>query len=136
MVRFLTTQAFAGYSDIYSDGVETPPGRRWLHTAGQVAFRPDGSVPATFAEQCEQALDNLIVVLAAARMTPADIVKLTSYVVGAQDLDELYAARRRLLAGCAPASTVIVVEALAYPELLVEIEAVAAANDTVAGPPA
>ena len=70
--------------------------------------------------------------LAAARMTPADIVKLTSYVVGAQDLDALYAARRRRLAGCAPASTVIVVEALAYPELLVEIEAVAAANDSIA----
>jgi 2-iminobutanoate/2-iminopropanoate deaminase len=129
-VRFLTTPAFAEYGDIYSDGVETPAGRRWLHTAGQVALRADGSVPATFAEQCEQALSNLIVVLEAARMTPADIVKLTCYVVGAQDLEVLYAARRAQLAGSAPAATVIVVQALAAPELLVEIEAVAAASAT------
>jgi 2-iminobutanoate/2-iminopropanoate deaminase len=129
-VRFLTTPAFAEYGDIYSDGVETSLGGRWLHTAGQVALRADGSVPATFAEQCEQALKNLIVVLEAARMTPTDIVKLTCYVVGAQDLDTLYAARRALLAGSAPAATVIVVQALAAPELLVEIEAVAAASDT------
>ena len=128
-MRFLTTPAFAEYGDMYSDGVETPPGSRWLHTAGQVALRADGSVPATFAEQCEQALRNLIVVLEAARMTPADIVKLTCYVVGAQDPELLYAARRTLLEGSAPAATLIVVQALAAPELLVEIEAVAAASD-------
>jgi enamine deaminase RidA (YjgF/YER057c/UK114 family) len=130
-VRHLTIPAFAEYGDIYSDGVETPSGRRWLHTAGQVALRADGSAPTSFAEQCEQALGNLIVVLEAARMTPPDIVKLTCYVVGAQDLEVLYAARRRLLPGSAPAATVIVVQALAAPELLVEIEAVAAgASDT------
>jgi enamine deaminase RidA (YjgF/YER057c/UK114 family) len=127
-VRFLTTAAFAEYSDMYSDGVATPSGRRWLHTAGQVALRADGSVPDTFAEQCEQALRNLLVVLETAQMTPADLVKLTCYVVGAQDFDVLYAARRALLPGCAPAATVIVVQALAGPELLVEIEAIAAAE--------
>ena len=87
LVRYMTTAAFADYSDIYSDGVETPPGLRWLHTAGQVALRADGSVPAAFAEQCEQALRNLLAVLGAARMSPRDIVKLTCYVVGPQDLE-------------------------------------------------
>ena len=123
----MTTAAFADYSDMYSDGVETPPGLRWLHTAGQVGLRADGSVPADFAEQCEQALRNLLAVLGAVRMSPRDIVKLTCYVVGAQDVAALYGARRRLLQGAAPAATLIVVQALASPELLVEIEAVAAA---------
>ena len=126
LVRYMTTPAFAGYDDIYSDGVETPSGLRWLHTAGQVALRADGSVPANFAEQCEQALRNLLAVLEAARMSPRDIVKLTCYVVGAQDVEVLYDARRRLLEGAAPGATLIVVQALALPELLVEVEAVAA----------
>jgi enamine deaminase RidA (YjgF/YER057c/UK114 family) len=107
---------------------------RWLHTAGQVALRADGSVPATFAEQCEQALANLTAVLDAAQMSPPDIVKLTCYVVGTQDLDVLYAARRAQLRGSAPAATVIVVQALAAPDFLVEIEAVAA-TDGSHGPP-
>ncbi len=128
LVRFLTTRAFAKYSDIYSDGVEAPPGARWLHTAGQVALRADGSVPPTFAAQCEQALVNLTAVLEAARMSPRDIVKLTCYVVGSQDFDVLYEARRMILAGSAPAATVVVIQALSAPELLVEIEAVAAAR--------
>lgn len=128
-MHLLTTLPFARYSDIYSDGVEVPRGRRWLHTSGQVALLADGSVPRTFSEQCEQALINLLAVLAAAHMTAADIVKLTSYVVGKHDLEVLYAARRRLLPGSAPASTVIVVEALAESGFLVEIEAIAAADD-------
>ena len=132
--RLLTTLPFATYRDIYSDGIEAPPGLRWLHTAGQVALRADGSVPATFAEQCEQALANLTAVLDAAQMSPPDIVKLTCYVVGTQDLDVLYAARRAQLRGSAPAATVIVVQALAAPDFLVEIEAVAAADGSH-GPP-
>jgi 2-iminobutanoate/2-iminopropanoate deaminase len=127
--RLQTTPAFAGYHDIYSDGVEAPSGMRWLHTAGQVALRADGSVPATFAEQCDQALMNLIAVLDAAHMSPPDIVKLTCYVVGAQDPEVLYAARRDRLSGSAPAATLIVVQGLATPELMVEIEAVAAADN-------
>jgi enamine deaminase RidA (YjgF/YER057c/UK114 family) len=127
--RLRTTPAFAGYYDIYSDGVEAPSGLRWLHTAGQVALRADGSVPATFADQCEQALMNLIAVLDAAHMSPPDIVKLTCYVVGAQDIEVLYTARRTWLGGSAPAATVIVVQGLAAPQLMVEIEAVAATDD-------
>lgn len=128
-VRYNTTSAWAEYDDIFSDGVETPSGMRWLHTAGQMAYRADGSVPETFAAQCEQALKNVVAVLEAARMTSGDIVKLTCFVVGPQDLELLYSARRRLLPQTAPAATAIFVQALGRPEFLVEIEAVAAAID-------
>jgi 2-iminobutanoate/2-iminopropanoate deaminase len=126
LVRHLTTPAWAGYSDIFSDGVEARPGLRWLHTAGQNPLLPDGSVPSGFADQCEQTLRNLIAVLGAARMAPSDIVKLTCYVVGEQDREVLYDARRRLLPGASPAATVVGVQSLGR-GMLVEIEAIAAA---------
>jgi hypothetical protein len=72
---------------------------------------------------------NLIAVLDAAHMSPPDIVKLTCYVVGAQDVEVLYAARRAWLGAGAPAATLIVVQGLAAPELMVEIEAIASADD-------
>jgi 2-iminobutanoate/2-iminopropanoate deaminase len=89
--------------------------------------RPDGTTSPDFAEQCDQALKNLIAVLNAAAMTPEHVVKLTCYVVGKQTLSALYDARRRHLPNVAPASTTVIVEGLAAPEWLIEIEAIAAA---------
>jgi enamine deaminase RidA (YjgF/YER057c/UK114 family) len=126
LVRHLTTPAWKGYADIFSDGVEVPPGARLLVTAGQNPIRADGSVPVGWAAQCEQALLNLVAVLEAGGMTPSDVVKLTCYVVGDQDRETLYDARRRLLPGAAPAATVIGIAALA-PGHLLEVEAIAAA---------
>ena len=59
-------------------------------------------------------------------MTTSDIVKLTFFVTNAADLRPLGAIRRELLS-VAPAVTTLVVAGLAAPELLVEVEAIAAA---------
>ena len=80
-----------------------------------------------FAEQCDQALVNLLAVLNAAAMGPENIVKLTCFVVGQQPLAALYDARRRRLPNVAPASTTLIVQGLAALEWLIEIEAIAAA---------
>ena len=49
-----------------------------------------------------------------------------SGVVGQQPLAALYDARRRHLPNVAPASTTLIVQGLAAPEWLIEIEAIAA----------
>jgi enamine deaminase RidA (YjgF/YER057c/UK114 family) len=79
--------------------------------------------------QVAQALDNLETVLARAGLGLADVVRLNYYVTdiqayfGAADV----LAERLQAAGCRPASTLLGVAALAFPEFMVEIEATAAA---------
>jgi 2-iminobutanoate/2-iminopropanoate deaminase len=75
--------------------------------------------------QCEQAMDNVEALLAAAGMTMADIVKLTYYVVRSADFPELVQIRQRRWGfDPAPSVTAIAVPALARSEYLIEIEAI------------
>jgi 2-iminobutanoate/2-iminopropanoate deaminase len=127
ITRYHLNPAFTAARDIYADGAEIAGGRRVLHLSGQVGIRPDGTTGPDFAEQCDQALANMLAVLKAAAMRPEHVVKLTCFVVGQQPLAALYEARRRHLPSVAPASTTVIVQGLAAPEWLIEIEAIAAA---------
>src|SRR6266849_668575 len=110
----------------YSQGIEAPAASRWLHVSGQVGVRPDGTVEQGFTAQAERAWDNLLTILATAGMGPADLVKVNVYLTRAGDLAESRRIRDAKLAGAAPASTLAVVAALASPNWLFEVEAVAA----------
>ena len=63
---------------------------------------------------------------AAAGMSVADLVKVNIFVTSAEYVAASRAIRDAALKGAEPASTFLVVAALAHPELVVEIEAVAA----------
>ena len=128
ITRYRTNPAFVSDAALYSDGAAIEGHPRVLHTSGQVGIRADGSTSPDFAEQRDQALANLIALLAAANMEPQNVVKLTCFVVGHRPLAPLYEARRRFLPNVGPASTTIIVQGLAAPEWLVEIEAIAAAG--------
>jgi 2-iminobutanoate/2-iminopropanoate deaminase len=127
VTRYHVNPAFTAGRDIYADGAEIARNHRILHISGQVGVRPDGTTARDFGEQCDQALVNLQAVLVAASMAPENIVKLTCFVVGDQPLSALYDARRRRLPNVSPAATTLIVQGLAAPEWLIEIEAVAAA---------
>jgi len=110
----------------YSHGVEVAP-QRLLYVAGQVGAKPDGSTPPTPEAQCEQAWANVKSVLASAGMGVADIVKLNAYITRADVVPAYRDARDRALGATPPpASTLVVVAALANPAWVVEIECVAA----------
>jgi enamine deaminase RidA (YjgF/YER057c/UK114 family) len=99
-----------------------------LFNSCQFGVAPDGGLPADFAAQCERAMDNVEALLTAARMTSANIVKLNYYATQATDFATLVQTRQRRWAfDPAPSVTAIAVSALARPEYLVEIEAVAIA---------
>jgi len=111
----------------YSQAVEAPAGLRWLHVSGQVGVRPDGTLAGTgFAAQAEQAWNNLLAVLAAAGMGPADLVKVNVFLTRPGDVAESRRIRDAALGGAEPASTLAVVAGLARPDWLFEVEAVAA----------
>jgi len=110
----------------YAHAVRTESATAWLHTAGVVPIRPDGSVPEALAEQAEVVWSNLAAILAEAGMEITDVVSITTYVVAGADLAPVMAARDVALVGHLVASTLVTVPALARPEWRVEISLVAA----------
>lgn len=109
----------------YSNGVSAPGGGRWLYIAGQVGVRLDGSMATTFVEQAEAAWTNVIAILAHAGMSTKHLVKVTHYLVRPDDLKEYNSVRSKHLGDARPASTLILAQALAKPDWLFEVEAVA-----------
>ena len=110
----------------YSQAIEVGPNKRWLFTAGQVGVAPDGTAAKGFDAQVDQTWRNILSLLAESDMSVKDIVKLSGFIVGSDNFSAYVAGRKRYLGKIQPASTAIVVSALALPEWLVEIEAVAA----------
>ena len=109
----------------YSNGVVASGPGHWLHIAGQVGVRPDGSLCEGFEAQARQAWSNLAAVLAAAGMEMAHLVKVNAFVVDAAHLPLLGPVRAAFLGAARPASTLLVVPALARPQWLFEVDAVA-----------
>ena len=109
----------------YSSGISTPAGGRWLHIAGQVGIGPDGRLAEGFEAQADTAWRNLVAVLGDAGMTVADLVKVTHFLVRAEDLPAYNPVRLRHLGNARPASTLLFVAGLARPEWRIEVEATA-----------
>jgi enamine deaminase RidA (YjgF/YER057c/UK114 family) len=96
--------------------------------SGQVALGADGKLvgEGDATAQTEQVFRNLRSVVESCGGTLDDIVKINIYVTDAAYRPAVAAARQRhFKEGQYPASTYVVVSALAVPQLLVEIEAVA-----------
>mgnify|MGYP001797337038 CR=1 FL=1 len=104
-------------------------GTRMLHLAGQVAWDADCNVVGDdIVGQARQALANLTTVLAAEGATPADLVRIRTYVVNhtPENLELLAPAMAEFYGDALPApNTFIGVAALALPDFLIEIEATA-----------
>ncbi len=110
----------------YSHGIELPPDTRLLYIAGQLGVTAEGKFGADIASQADQAWRNLGAVLESAGMGYEDIVKVNHYLVQAADIAVYREVRARYLGSHTPASTLLVISALARPEALIEVEAVAA----------
>ena len=115
------------------DGLPAPPtytqvviarGARTVYISGQVD--PDAGAH-DFVAQARAAYDCLAVALDAAGARPADVAKLTTYVVGHRPelLAAIGEARAAVFGEHRPASTLIGVAALARPEFMFEVEAIA-----------
>ena len=110
----------------YSHGIEIPPNSRILHTAGQVGILPDGTTPEGIEAQTDAAWTNLIAILESAGMGIDDVVKVVTYVTSEEDFWPMAQTRAKFWGDARPASTGIIVKALAKPEWVVEVELVAA----------
>lgn len=79
--------------------------------------------------QTEQAMRNIAMLLDEAGSSLADIVKVTIYIIDPRYREDVYRTVGKWLKGVYPVSTGIVVQALARPEWLVEIDATAVLSD-------
>jgi enamine deaminase RidA (YjgF/YER057c/UK114 family) len=77
------------------------------------------------AAQADQAMRNIATLLGEAGSRLEDIVKITIYLTDPRYREPVYRAVGRWLKGVYPVSTGLVVSALARPEWLVEIDAIA-----------
>jgi enamine deaminase RidA (YjgF/YER057c/UK114 family) len=115
----------------YTHAVTVEGAGRMVFVAGQVALAEDGSVvgPGDVEAQAAQAFQNVRIALESVGAAMSDVVRMTTYVVDYRP-EHRDVLRRLREANWSeqnlPASTLLGVQALAMPELLVEIEVTAA----------
>ena len=115
----------------YSHAVSVTGPGTLVYVSGQVSWGPDGQVvgKGDMHAQCEQVFNNVTTVLRANGAGWGDVIKMNGYMVG-MDAANVAAFReirsRYLKPGQLPASTLVGVTSLVQPELLLEVEVVAA----------
>ena len=111
-------------SSLYSHAVKAG---NTVYIAGQVARDEQGTIvaPGDFRGQAHQVFASLATALASAGAGFKDIAKITIFLTDPRYRDPLREVQAQYLSAALPASTLLVVAALADPEYLIEIEAVA-----------
>ncbi len=118
----------------YSHTIRVAAGSDLIFVAGQVGVDPEGRAMDGARAQTRQALANLGACLEAEGLGFRDIVRLTVYLTNAGDIADMRAERQAAFGSTdLPTSTLLIVNALAQPDLLVEIDAIAAAGGASAG---
>ena len=111
----------------YHHVVEVDGASRLLFMSGQLGIRPDGSIPEDAAAQAEQVFANIDACLQAAGFARRQVVRLSVFLTEADYRLDYMRIRDAWVADPPPASTLVIVKALALPAFKVEVEAVAAA---------
>ena len=122
----------------YSHVAAVPAGSRLIYLSGQVPLDSTGALVGAgdFRAQAEQVFRNLETGLAAAGAGFEDVVKLTIFLLDARQLPALREVRdRHVRTDAPPASSLVVVRGLFRPDVLLEIEAVAAVGNDSRGAP-
>lgn len=119
--------------DAYSQ-VTTTTSKKTVYVAGQVSWDKDGNVigPGDLHAQTVQSLENVRLGLEGAGARKEDIVRIRYYVVNytPECIPALMQAISKFFGDSpTPASSLIGVSALMYPELMIEIDTIAAIRE-------
>jgi enamine deaminase RidA (YjgF/YER057c/UK114 family) len=111
----------------YSQGVRVTGSQTMLFLAGQVAYDRDGSVKhrGDFTAQAREVFGAVKALVEAGGGTLQNVVKITTYVTDVRYRPEFRTVRAEFFGDKSPASTMVEVSALAHPDYLIEVEAIA-----------
>jgi 2-iminobutanoate/2-iminopropanoate deaminase len=111
----------------YAQGIKVSGPGATLYISGQVAQDAKGHLVGRgdFPAQARQVFENLKAMVEAGGGTLADVVKLTTFITDVRYRQDLAPIREEFFGPKLPASTLIATPALAHPDYLIEIEAVA-----------
>ena len=111
----------------YSQGIKVSQAQTILFLSGQVAYTPDGGVAfrGDFKAQARGAYEAIKALVESQGGTMASIVKITTYVTDMHYRVDLAPIREEFFGKKGPASTLVEISALAHPDWMIEIEAIA-----------
>ncbi len=127
MIKLTNPSSIVAPASFYSQGAEVGPNARWLHISGQVGVDPSGTIEAGFEAQLHRVWQNTLAVLAESGMGIRNLVIARTLLTDRAQVPAYREIRDSYLNGHQAASTLFIVAALAHPDWLVEMEAVAAA---------
>ncbi len=140
MARTITPRGFPPPLGMYSHGM-IADGGELVTVAGQVGIGLEGTLAgADVGSQTRQAFANVRAIVEAAGCGMADVVRLQTFLVSAEDIAGFMKTRQEIFpdyfpGGAYPPNTLLVVSRLVRPELRVEIEAMAVRRPTRATAP-
>ena len=101
--------------------------------SGQLGERRDGSCPDSVGEQAELAWQNIIAILAEKHFDIKNVAKVTSYIVGEENIDSYVMVHKKVVGEHMPPWTLVVVPALGRPQYKVEVDVIAAGSEGADG---
>jgi 2-iminobutanoate/2-iminopropanoate deaminase len=128
-MAIIDTFCAAGVFDpaTYSQGMKVSQAQTLLFLSGQVAYTADGGVACRgdFKGQARGAYEAIKALVESQGGTMANVIKITTYVTDMRYRVDLASLREEFLGKKGPASTLIEISALAHPDWMIEIEAIA-----------
>jgi len=111
----------------YSQAIKVTGAHTIVFVSGQVAYDQQGGAlhPGDFKAQAREALRSLVEQVKAAGGQPENIVKLNTYLTDVRRRADLAPIREEFFGKKIPASTLVGVTALAHPDWMIEVEAIA-----------
>ena len=108
----------------YPDAIRVPAGYDQIVVSGTPGLDENGNIPADFADEVRQAWRNVAAILEKAGASISDIVSVRQYLTREEDIKAYVEVRNEMITH-EPAGMLLVAKAMAWPEIHVELEAVA-----------
>ena len=108
----------------YSDAIRLPADHDQIVVSGTPGLDENGNIPADFADEARQARRNVAAILGTAGASISDIVSIRQYLTREEDIKTYVAVQKELITH-ETAGMLLVPTAMVWPEIHVEVEAVA-----------
>src|SRR3954468_12538364 len=108
----------------YSDAIRVPADYDQIVVSGTPGLDENGNIPPDFADEARQAWRNVAVILEKAGASISDIVSIRQYLTREEDIEAYLAVQQEMIPH-EPAGMLLVPTAMVWPEIHVEVEAIA-----------